>query len=158
MPTRRTLLQITAAGIAAIVVGSLGPWVIILGFSVSGTEGDGTYALLLALVAALALWRAWVTASKGMLIACAILGALMLAIGLYDYNHITSASEAVDVAEDVDLESSLAASFAGLASVGWGLYVVILGAAATIAGSLGAWQVQDRGVAGGGLEPPTSRL
>jgi hypothetical protein len=144
MPTRRTLLQIAAGGIAAIVVGALGPWATILGFSVAGTEGDGTYALVLALVAGLALWRAWSTASKGMLIACAALGALVLIIGIYDYDHISSASEAADVSEDADLESSLAAGFAGLVSIGWGLYVVILGAIATIAGALGAWQVQDR--------------
>lgn len=139
---RTTLLQVAAFGIAASVIGSLGPWGTVLGFSVAGTDGDGIYTLGFGVIAAVALWRAWATGASGMLTGCAALAGIVLAIGIYHYQRIVRGPDADDLATGNELSDAFTAGLASTVSVGWGLYVLILGAAATLAASLVAWRLQ----------------
>jgi hypothetical protein len=108
------------AGCAAVVVGSLGPWATLAtaigDVSIAGTSGDGALTIVAALVAAGGFatsfwWMRW-------------LGALTaLIVGAYDWRHLRSRIADVNASTD-----------AARASVGWGLWVVVIGAlVATVA-------------------------
>jgi hypothetical protein len=93
-------------------IGALGPWVTVIGISVSGTEGDGWIVLVAALLAAgLLIWhdrnpRLW------KLIVAALAALAALGTGIYDWSEIEGvAGEAEELEGFFDLS----------VSVGWGL-------------------------------------
>jgi hypothetical protein len=93
-------------------VGALGPWITVLGISISGTEGDGWIVLLAALLAAgLVIWhdrnpQLWKLLLAGLAAVAAF------ATGAYDWSEIeTIAGEAEELEGLFDLS----------VSVGWGL-------------------------------------
>ena len=107
--SRGTWLAISGAG--ALILGAVSPWAEVLGgaLSVKGTSGDGKLVLLIAGVAILAM------ALKRMWVPYLIAGLLAGAIAVY---HI------------VDIQDSIGSDERAFgASVGWGLYVVLVGAA-----------------------------
>ncbi|MDI9980022.1 hypothetical protein [Rhodococcus sp. IEGM 1307] len=109
----------------AIVVGSLGPWVTSFGFGVAGTEGDGKVTLMLAAVGAAALFaiyaRGGFTKFGDRWIA-PVVGVVVLVIGIVD---------AMDVnGNEVEFMNTMVST-----GVGWGLWVVLLSAAALSASS-----------------------
>jgi hypothetical protein len=112
----------------AIVVGSLGPWATSLSVGVAGTEGDGTVTLVLAAVGAAALFaiyaRGGFTKFGDRWIAPAA-GVVILVIGIVD---------AMDVnGNEVEFMNTMVST-----GIGWGLWVVLLAAAALSASS---WMV-----------------
>jgi hypothetical protein len=139
VPTERALFQIAAAGIASIVVGSLGPWATFLGFSIGGLDTDGTYTLAFGAMAGLALWRAWAIRTTGMMMGSAVLAGIVLATAIYDYQHIARGEGADDARAEGGLTGEIAASIIGSVSVGWGLYLVLAGAGVAVAASLAMW-------------------
>lgn len=103
-------------GFALAVVGSLGPWVTAPLGSVSGTSGDGQWTVLLAVGGILTLWFH----GHQPITLAAVASTLILALGVYNAIHIHHAIAGVTVlGHQVD-------------HVGWGVYVVILGATATL--------------------------
>jgi hypothetical protein len=111
--TRGTWLAISGAG--ALIIGAVSPWAEVLGgaLSVKGTSGDGKLVLLIAgaAILALALKRKWVP--------YLIAGLLSGAIAVY---HV------------VDIQNSIGSDERAFgASVGWGLYAVLVGAALLLA-------------------------
>jgi hypothetical protein len=114
---------VLCVGAVALGVGSIAPWAKasagIFSRSVNGTEGDGVITIVLAVVILLiALATSTATARRGLL-ALALLCALGAGfVGIYDTVNVNDAAKR---AED-------ASSFVN-ATVGWGLYVVIAGAA-----------------------------
>jgi hypothetical protein len=112
--TRRLLWALASA--AAIIAGSLGPWVTAGPFSVGGTHGDGDYSLALGIIALIL-----IIAERSRPAVAAVAGAA-LAIGAVDASMVlrTDDSEIFDV------------------GLGWGLIVLPLGAA-----SLLAWGVLE---------------
>jgi hypothetical protein len=124
------------------VMGSLGPWGTVFGISVAGTKGDGVYTLAFGVMAAVALWRAWATGGSRMLTSCAALAGGVLAVGLYDYQRIARGPDPDEFTTGNELSDAFAEGIASTVAVGWGLYVLILGAAATLAASLVAWRLQ----------------
>lgn len=105
----------------AIIVGSLGPWITWGAISVSGTgDGrDGTFTLILGVVALV------LVGLKRARLVVALLAAAALAVALMD---------GVDIARSVDTEDSIFGSI----EIGWGLIVLALGAA-----SLLAWAITE---------------
>jgi hypothetical protein len=119
---------------ALMAIGALGPWVTVLGFSASGTEGDGWIVLLAAFLAAgLVLWhdrapRLWKLGAAG-LAAVAAFGT-----GAYDWSEIESvAAEAEELEGVFDLS----------VSVGWGLILCTF-ASVSLAAALVAHWVRHR--------------
>jgi hypothetical protein len=94
---------------ALLLVGSLGPWGTVLGISVAGTDGDGIFTLILALLAA---GTIFMTASAGgtrpkfraqwLTVA---FGALATLIGVIDFADLSSTE---------------------MVSPGWGIWLVLL--------------------------------
>jgi hypothetical protein len=103
-------------GAALMAIGSVGPWATSPLASASGTTGDGVITLIAALViAALAIftsgWR--------------MLGVLIViagAIGIYDLIHESNKYSSIKLA-GVQIDH-----------VGWGLYVVVVGAVVALVG------------------------
>jgi hypothetical protein len=99
-------------GLAALAIGSVGPWATVLAVSVPGTRGDGRVTLALAVVAALLLATrrrfAATLAGLAMVVATAVAG--------YDALHI----------EHVAGQATVLG--AQIASAGWGVYAAALGA------------------------------
>jgi len=104
-------------GLLAVVAGSLGPWATVLGVSVAGTRGDGRLTLIAAAVALLALVVFGAVGAGAALIASLV----ALGIGVYDLVHF---QRAVSHATVLGVQ---------VASAGWGLYLVIIGAAGAAA-------------------------
>lgn len=120
-------------GTAVVAVGALLPWVTVdaglVSASKAGTDGDGVITLLLAIVVGgllLAKWKAGI--GRAVLIASLVLAAIVLAIAIYDSIDIASA---VDESELVEVR----------ASIGIGLWLTLLGAAAMIAGAI--WELRS---------------
>lgn len=90
--------------VAAVAIGSLGPWVSVGPFTKSGTSGDGVLTLFLAALAAYCVYQLKVTSVL-------IAGLLVLAIGIYDTADVSSYTSSLFQA-----------------SVGWGLIMVDAGA------------------------------
>jgi hypothetical protein len=104
-----------AAGSAVFMaVGSFGPWARALFINVSGLEGDGVITLAIAVAAAAALWRYAATGNPAFLIAITAGAVVAAAIGIYDATEIESQSSIDFFGEQLEL-----------ASVGWGLYLMI---------------------------------
>lgn len=122
-----------AVGTAVVAVGALLPWATVnaglVSVTVAGTDGDGVITLMLALVVGglvLAKWKAGL--SRAVVIVSLVLGAIVLAIAIYD--AIDIASSVVD-SEFVDLR----------ASVGIGLWLTLLGSIAMVAGAI--WELRS---------------
>jgi hypothetical protein len=123
------------ASCALMAIGALGPWVTVLGFSASGTEGgDGWIVLLAALLAAgVILWhdrnpRLWK-------LVVAVLAALAaFGTGAYDWSEIESVA-----AETEELEGVFDLSV----SVGWGLILCTFASVSLIA-AVGAHFLRHR--------------
>jgi len=115
-------------------VGALGPWVTVLGISVSGTEGDGWIVFGAALAAAgLVIWhdrapRLW------KLIVAGLAALAAFATAAYDWSEIESvAGEAEELEGVFDLS----------VSVGWGLILCTL-ASVSLAAALAAHYLRHR--------------
>jgi len=117
-------------GAAAVVIGSLLPWARVSAFgfeeTVSGTEGDGVLTILLMGVAA---GLAFMTvrpagAKRGLVIAALVLAALTLLIAVIDIVNVNRV--AGDLREDLGVDADLA----------FGLILVGIGAAASLAGAI----------------------
>lgn len=120
-------------GTGVVALGALLPWVTvdagIVSVTKAGTEGDGVFTLLLALVVgglALAKWKSGL--SRRVVIVALVLGAIVLAIATYD---------TIDVASTVE-ENEF---FEVRASVGIGLWLTLLGGIAMIIGAI--WELRS---------------
>jgi peptidoglycan/LPS O-acetylase OafA/YrhL len=110
------------AATALLVLGAIGPWATIdiaaLGQSAStskgGLDSDGVLTLVLALIAGglLGLWRA--QRARWQPIVAAVLGALAALIAIIDIGEVSGTDTGLGGAADV--------------SVGWGLWVTLVGA------------------------------
>lgn len=112
----------------AIVVGSLGPWATSLSFGVAGTEGDGVITLVLAAGAAAALFaihaRGGITKFGDRWLA-PVAGVGVLGIGIVDAMEVNG--------NEVEFMNTMVST-----GIGWGLWVVLLSAAAL---SVSSWVV-----------------
>jgi hypothetical protein len=110
---------------ALMAIGSFGPWVTFLGFSVGGTEGDGWFVLGAAVVgAALVFWQDK-SPAHWRLIAAAVAGAVGLAVAAYDWSQIEGVAS--------DAEDELTAALAAAVSPGWGLILSVLASTSLVA-------------------------
>lgn len=102
-------------GALIVIVGAFLSWAVSPSITVKGTDGDGTITLALAALAIVFLWikkiPAWVSA---------ILGAIILAVGIIDFSQVNEA---------VKLDNG---------TVGIGLYLTIGGGFVLLIGSI--WQ------------------
>jgi hypothetical protein len=128
-PARAGLCRVSVMGGAAIVlIGSVLPWASVTTFvgtiSVNGTNGDGVLTLIGALlIAGLAGPALWGLARRGLLIGALVLSALVAVVALIDIADVSSR-----VAD---------ANGTGLvhASVGFGLWLTLVGAIVATAGT-----------------------
>lgn len=107
-------LPFAAAGL--VVIGAAGPWVTLGSFSKGGLDGDGVITLFLALVAAGVLLLAHVRNRRSPAVVVGLCGLLALVIAI------------IDIADVQD------AGFG--ASVGWGLWLTLVGAIALLAAAV----------------------
>jgi hypothetical protein len=100
----------------AMLIGAFGPWVTVLGLSVSGTDADndGWIVVALGLVGLLCVLGERRTPSLGLL--GAVAGGIGLAVTLYDRSDVSSAIDDAGV-------------FGAVASVGWGLNLALVASA-----------------------------
>ena len=108
-------------GGVAMAIGSVGPWVTSAFASVSGTHGDGKLTLVAA-VAAIA-FAVLMGTRKGGILSVVMTTLAALAGGFVGVNDVQSVN---DKLQGLD----------GIATIGWGLYVVIAGAGLTAIGVL----------------------
>jgi hypothetical protein len=108
-------------GLGALALGSLGPWAHVLFMSVSGTSGDGQLTLGAAVIGALALGLRGRGAGA---IVAAVVSLLALAAAGYDLINISH------------LVSQATLDGTQVATVGWGLYLTVAGAAVALTGSV----------------------
>jgi hypothetical protein len=125
-PARREipgLFWLLLAACAAVVVGSLGPWATNAFASVNGLSGDGWITLILAGLGLASLYKAY-NAEPVRLQSWApvIIGIIVAALGLYDAAQVEDAGST---------------RFGQVATVGWGLYLVIAGG---IAMAIAGWR------------------
>ena len=114
-----------------IIIGSLGPWATLFTFSKAGVDGDGVLTLILAVVAAIALFTILSrggTAKFGDRWVAPAVGAITVAIGIVDAMNLSN------------LETTLMRTPVS-PSVGWGLWVVLLSGAALCVTSLTVAQI-----------------
>ena len=111
---------VALAAAVGLVIGSIGPWVSVLGVTESGFDKDGVITLPAALGAIAGLIHHDRSGTRGGLIAALILGALTALITVIDYFDVQGS----DVG-GVDL-----------ASVEWGLYLAVISAIALFVASL----------------------
>lgn len=120
------------ASVVFMAVGSFGPWARALFVNVSGLEGDGLITLAIAVAAAAALWRYAAGGNRAFLVVITGGAAVAAGIGIYDANEIESRSSIEFFGQQLDL-----------ASVGWGLYLLI-GASISLAIAALALYRQER--------------
>ena len=108
------------AAAVGLIIGSIGPWVSVLGLTDSGLDKDGVITLPCAIGAIAGLIHHDRKGTRGGLIAALVLGALAALITVIDYFDV----QGEDV-EGVDL-----------ASVEWGLYLAVFSAIALFVTSL----------------------
>ncbi|MEA2169731.1 MAG: hypothetical protein QOF76_3031 [Solirubrobacteraceae bacterium] len=101
---------IPAAAVAIAVVGSIGPWATVPGYSKGGLDGDGSIVLGLAIVAAIFVGVARLRGRAPSRVALAICGLLIAAIGIIDIDDVNSKGP----------------------TVGWGLWVTLVGGIAIV--------------------------
>lgn len=104
-----------------IIVSSVAPWATAAFISVPGTQADGMFTLALGCVAALVLLIKAATTSRWPLVVAALSGALSLVVAVVDLTRVSSF-----IADD-DLNG-------GMASIGWGLWMVAVGAILLVVG------------------------
>lgn len=102
-------------------IGSVGPWVTTVFASVSGTHGDGKLTLVAA-VAAIA-FAVLMGTRKGGIVSAVMTMLAALAGGFVGVSDLQSVNDKLQ-------------RFDGVATIGWGLYVVIAGAALVAIGVL----------------------
>ncbi len=106
---------VAVVGFAVVAVGSIGPWGTVGALSVSGTKGDGVITLVCAAVGVLAL-----ALGRGRTVAAIIAGvAAVVALVTAGYDTVHIAYEA----------SQITLFGVQLVHAGWGVYVVVIGAA-----------------------------
>lgn len=120
-------------GAGALVLGSLGPWASVLGFSANGIDGDGWFTLIFGLVAAVATWETVKHAPtprfKAPLVAVICAG-LAVALMVYEIINIySSSSEFFDTTVR--------------ASPGWGAWLATIGAIALAIGATRTWRTRE---------------
>jgi hypothetical protein len=108
-------------GVVILLIGSLGTWVSSGIVSASGFSGDGKWMALLAVIVAIGFYRG---RKRGALFGFA----LLLAWGIYELVHISNEA------------SKLTVFGQHFVHVGWGVYVVIVGAAVGLAA---AWRARS---------------
>ena len=115
----KTGLLVCLAGLVALAVGSVGPWVTAVFVSASGTQGDGKLTLIAAGLGAL-----FLLPGRGTAILTALLALGGLGVAIYDIVHVSQK------AQDLTINGTQ------IAHVGWGLYVCAGGAAIAFIGAL----------------------
>jgi len=124
-------------GAAAVMVGSFLPWATVSFFlgttNVAGTDGDGVLTLFIGAVLAFVAFRAINPGiGRGASILAVIAALILFGIALYDFIDIRRvASDLADISDDV-----------AQASVGIGLWIVLVGSGAAAAGSIGLLRKQ----------------
>ena len=109
---------VAAAAAGGIVIGSLGPWATApFGVSKAGTEGDGVFTLILAVVAGVILLKTQ-GRTRNAPIGLMIIGAISLVVGIIDINDVNEKGSTALAGEEVDV-----------VDVGWGLWLVTIGGA-----------------------------
>ncbi len=114
--------MVTVAG-GVVSLASFMPWIEVGPLTRSGVEGGGDGLITLALGAALALSATLSHRQRQIRLAWGLLGLVALAVAGFDYIQV---SKRVAQAN---------AEFPGVASVGYGLYAVVIGAGTAIAGA-----------------------
>lgn len=104
--------QIAGAGIGLLIIGAIGPWVTVEGFSENGLNSDGVITLILALIAAGFLGLAFQRKVAPSRIAIGICALLALAISIIDVMDVSDTDLGVPGFEP---------------SVGWGLWLTLVG-------------------------------
>ena len=130
------------AAAVGLAVGSIGPWVSVLGITESGLDKDGVITLPAALGAIAGLIHHDRKGTRGGLIAALILGALTTLITVIDYFDVQGNEDSELLGEGVDL-----------ASVEWGLYLAVISAIALFVTSLMLFLRHRRA---GNTEPPAA--
>lgn len=113
----RSGLSVPAAGIALLVIGSIGPWVKAAGQTGYGLGRDGVITIILAAIAAVFVLLAWRRSRPPSRIGLGICAVLALAVAIYDI---------------LDVSGTEIGPFE--ASVGWGLWLTAVGAIVLAAG------------------------
>ncbi len=124
-------------GAAAVVLGSFLPWasvsIFVGSINVSGTDGDGVLTLFIGAVLAFVAFRAMKPGiTRGATIFAIVACLILFGIALYDFIDIQR------VASDLSSFSDDVAS----ASVGYGLWIVLIGSAVATVGSFGILRKQ----------------
>ena len=115
-----------ALGFVAVIVGSIEPWIAgPLGYGVSGLHGDGKFTVIAAVIGLVLLARKRAGTAAEMAL-------LALGIGIYDTIHIH------------DQVRHLTAFGTQFAHVGWGVYVVVIGAVVAGIGALKSRAANNR--------------
>ncbi|MDF3310028.1 hypothetical protein P3H15_33980 [Rhodococcus sp. T2V] len=118
------------AGLAsvAIIIGSIAPWVSSWFISVPGTQSVGKFTLALGGIAAVALLIKAATPRRWPLVVAVVMGILCLVIAVVALVKASSLIPADDLRD-------------GTVSVGWGLWMTLVGAVLLVVGSLVAEMV-----------------
>ena len=136
------------ASAALMAIGGFGPWVTVLGFSASGTEGDGWIVIAAAGVAAgLVFWHDNVP-SVWRLGAAALAGAVGFAVAAYDWTQIESVA--------ADANEEFGEFFEVAVSPGWGLIISVLASASLVTALLVHYVKFDGGRFGRSTPAPAS--
>ncbi|WP_155773141.1 hypothetical protein [Rhodococcus opacus] len=106
-----------------VIVGSVGPWATSGIFSLPGTHGDGKYTLALGGVAAVVLLIKSAMTNRWPLVVAALMGFLCLIVGVVDIASVSS------FISDEDRQG-------GVVSVGWGLWMVVVGTVLLVVGCI----------------------
>ena len=116
---------VALAAAVGLAIGSIGPWVGVLGVTESGLDSDGVLTLPAALGAIAGLIHHDRKGTRGGLIAALVLGALATLITIIDYFDVQGNEDSELLGEGVDL-----------ASVEWGLYLAVISAIVLFVASL----------------------
>lgn len=103
------LQKLTYGAVGAVVLGAIGPWATAFGLSKAGTEGDGVITLIGAILVLVLVTRWWRPT------AALVIAGLIAAVVAYDFIDISGTD---------------------LVSVGWGLYLSVVGAVALVYATL----------------------
>jgi hypothetical protein len=113
------------AAAVALAIGSIGPWVDVLGISQSGFDKDGVLTLPAAIGAIAGLIHHDRNGTRGGLIAAVVFGVLATLITVIDYFDVSG-----------DESSEVFGTSVDIATVAWGLYLACIGAIVLAATSI----------------------
>lgn len=120
---------------AGIIIGSLGPWMTFMGMSRTAMDGDGAITLVLGVVAIILLFVVLVRNGVAGTVLCAlaaVLGVVCVVTAVVDINDVTSRSAEL-FGRDLG------------AQVGWGLWLMALGAVVmSVAAAIAGWQIRTQ--------------